>query len=367
MKPLILIVDDNHDNVNVIEEMLDEHGLDYYGLSDPTKITDVLTFRAADLILLDLYMPQRSGLETLMDLKNDHRFEPIPVIMLTAETDKIMVSQCLDAGAMDYLNKPVDSVELQARIRSALKITSLNKKLSERNTELDNKNKELQKFTGMIVHDLKNPLTVITASVDFVRKALTEANRSDAMIFANMIHDVAFSMGDSIDEMLDVNRIQQGAVELNLVRSNPYGFIEKTLHPLRLIADKKLIKIIHEKTELPVVRYDEKGLESILMNLVGNAIKYSYPHSEIRIHYQPCEGHLKILVTDHGQGLTEQDIQLAFKEFQRLSSTPTQGEPSTGLGLAIVKSIAVAMGSTVGVCSEGKGKGATFWFTLSDT
>lgn len=364
MRPLILIVDDNHDNINVIEEMLERHHFDYYALSNPVEIHNVLEYRKPDLILLDLYMPRQSGLETLAVIKSDTRFENIPVLMLTAETDKEMLSLCLDSGAMDYINKPVDAVELQARIRSALKISSLTKDLSERNEELDRKNKEIQKFTATIVHDLKNPLTVIMASIDFVRNALSESKQELPVQFADMIKETTFSMRDSINEMLDVSRIQQGAFKLNIIRANPAEFIEKSLFRLRLMANKKSIKIVHEKTEIPQVLYDEKCVNSIIMNLIGNAIKYSHPGSEIFLSYDIKPDHIRVLVKDQGQGMTEKDLSLVFKEFQKLSAKPTDGESSTGLGLAIVKSVADAMGSSVGVISEGKDRGSTFWFTL---
>ena len=363
-RPLILIVDDNNDNINIIEEMLEPHAFDYYALSDPAAIQEVLEYRMPDLILLDLYMPNQNGLETLTAVKAEARFESIPVIMLTAETDKEMLSRCLDAGAMDYLNKPVDAVELHARIRSALKISALNRALSAQNEELDRKNKEIQKFTGMIVHDLKNPLTVITASIDFVRSSLIELKQTQAVEFADMIKEVAFSMRDAMDEILDVSRIQQGAIRLHMIHANPIPSIDKCLHRLRPLAGKKSIKIIHKKIDLPPVRYDEKGVNSIITNLVGNAIKYSYPNSEILLSYEVDPSHVRIRVADQGQGLTSKDLQLAFNEFQRLSARPTSGESSTGLGLAIVKSVAEAMGSSVGVNSEGKDRGATFWFTL---
>lgn len=362
--PLVLIVDDNSDNISVIEEMLERYDFDYYALSDPRHIQEVLEYRTPDIILLDLYMPHQSGLEILRIIKADTRFESTPVIMLTGETDKQMLSRCLDAGAMDYLNKPIDAVELQARIRSALKLTALNKALSDRNDELDRKNKEIQKFTGTIVHDLKNPLTVITCSIDFIRNALINTKQIQAVEFTDMIKETAFSMRDSINEMLNVSRIQQGALKLLMIHANPVSHIDKCLHRLRLLANKKMITIIHEAIEIPPVRYDEKGLDSIVMNLVGNALKYSHPNSEVRITYEIEDEHVKILVTDQGQGLTEKDLNLAFNTFQRLSAKPTDGESSTGLGLAIVKSVAEAMGSSVGVTSGGKGRGATFWFTL---
>lgn len=363
-RPLILIVDDNHDNINLIEEMLERHGFDYFAVSDPTKVGEALEYREPDLVLLDLYMPQKSGLETLLDIRENPRTESIPVIMLTAESDKEMLSRCMDAGAMDYLNKPVDPIELHARIRSAVKIASLTRSLSAKNDELDRKNKELQKFTGTIVHDLKSPLTVITASMDFIRKALLANGQSRAVDMSDLVKRVASAMNTSMNELLDVSRIQSGAFERHIVQASPVPFIEDCLQHLQVLAEKKSIRIIHEKMDVPLVLFDEKCLNTIVTNLVGNAIKYSHPNSDVRVVYETNADHVRVCVNDQGQGLTEKDLSLVFREFHRLSARPTGGESSTGLGLAIVKSTAEAMGSTIGVSSGGRDKGASFWFTL---
>lgn len=363
-RPLILIVDDSRDNINVIEAMLEPHGFDYFTLSDPTGIHDAMQFRTPDLVLLDLYMPQQSGLETLRGLKKDARFESTPVIMLTGESDKEMLSLCLDAGAMDYLNKPVDPVELRARIRSALKIATLNRLLSRQNEELDRKNHELQRFTGTIVHDLKSPLTVITASIDVIRETLLDARKTRAVEMADLIRKVAFSINDSVNELLDVSRIQLGLVDLNIVQTDPVPLIEDCLDRMTVLAEKKAIRLLHEKAAVPLVSFDEKCVRTIVMNLIGNAVKYSKPGTDVRVAYEVGDQYVKVVVTDQGQGLTDKDRTLVFKEFGRLSARPTGGESSTGLGLAIVKNAAEAMGSTVGASSDGKDKGAAFWFTL---
>ncbi len=363
-RPLVLIVDDNCDNIRVLEEMLDPIDFNYYSLTNPTHIHEALEHRIPDLILLDLYMPEKCGLDTLVALKRDPRFDSIPVLMLTAETDKHMLSACLEAGAMDYLNKPVDAIELRARIRSALSLARLTRRLAEQNDELNRKNKELQRFTGTIVHDLKNPLTVITASIDFILHSLIESGQSQSVEFADMIKTVSFEMRDTINTLLNVSQIQQGAIDVHLIDGDPTSIVEVCLKRLYLLANKKSIRLIHEQTPVPRVNYDEKILQSLLINLIDNAIKYSHRGSAVHVRYTVREADVVVSVIDQGQGMSQRDLELAFRDFQRLSARPTEGESSTGLGLAIVRSLASAMGSSVGLHSAGKGQGSTFWFTL---
>lgn len=126
----ILVVDDNPMNVMVVQEMLRRSGYEsvlavhsakemFALLNSPTRLADRL---AVDLILLDLMMPEIDGMEACRMLQQDDRFRDIPVIIVTAIGDSRKLAEALDAGATDYVTKPINKVELLARIRSALRL-----------------------------------------------------------------------------------------------------------------------------------------------------------------------------------------------------------------------------------------------------
>ncbi|HEY9810408.1 MAG TPA: response regulator [Halomicronema sp.] len=118
----ILVIDDEESIFEVIEALLYREGYEFNyfssGIEALTKIDDI----QPDVILLDLMMPEMDGIETCQQIKSHERWCPIPIIMVTALSSKEDLARCLEAGADDFLSKPINSIELRARVRSMLRI-----------------------------------------------------------------------------------------------------------------------------------------------------------------------------------------------------------------------------------------------------
>jgi len=112
-----------------------------------------------------------------------------------------------------------------------------------------------------------------------------------------------------------------------------------------------------------ILSVDDGKINQVLNNLIGNAIKYSYPESKITIRVFKEDAQVVTQVIDEGQGIPEKEIEGLFNPFKRASVQPTSGETSHGLGLAIVKKIIEGHNGRVGVTSK-SGKGSVFYFTL---
>lgn len=200
MKEVILIVDDNNVNRIVMESHLLALNYKCVVLKESTRIIDVANEVKPDVILLDLYMPIQDGYETLELLKSQvGRVSLIPVIMTTAETSKTAIKRCIALGALDYLTKPINFIDLEARIKSALLIVNLTKKVFS----LEQKN-IFDATTVSANHLINQPLTVAKGSLEllmaFHKGSLTEKqakliNRSiDAV---NDIADILQTMTDT--------------------------------------------------------------------------------------------------------------------------------------------------------------------------
>ncbi len=118
----LLVIDDEESIFEVIEALLYREGYEFTyltsGIEALTKIDDI----QPDVILLDLMMPEIDGIETCQKIKSNERWRPIPIIMVTALSSKEDLARCLEAGADDFLSKPINSIELRARVRSMLRI-----------------------------------------------------------------------------------------------------------------------------------------------------------------------------------------------------------------------------------------------------
>jgi signal transduction histidine kinase len=214
-------------------------------------------------------------------------------------------------------------------------------------------------FIGLVSHELRNPLTIVSGSV---QTALSPGLSAEEVRFLleNAI-DGVHSMDTIISNLLELSRYQADRLKLSR---------EQTV--LRDVAQKviKEVKISH-----PAHRYtldvsqdvihisaDPVRVERILYNLIENASKYSPPESEIEIKIEPQKEFLAISVTDHGIGVPANRIDELFEPFQRLVD-PSQSVKGLGLGLVVCKRLVEAHGGKITVQSQ-EGKGSTFTFTL---
>jgi diguanylate cyclase (GGDEF)-like protein len=176
----ILVVDDHEDNIELLRARLEARGYEVESAADGLEALDRVCARAPDLILLDVMMPKLDGIEVARRIKADATLPFIPIIMQTAlETTEDKV-EGLDAGADDYITKPLDFAELEARIKSLLRIKALQEELARANeslrrmsqtdglTGVDNRRHIEERLTEMFEHAarLNEPLAVVMCDVD---------------------------------------------------------------------------------------------------------------------------------------------------------------------------------------------------------
>ena len=143
-KKRILVVDDHEDNIELLRARLEARGYEVEGASDGQAALDAVTRNCPDLILLDVMMPKMDGIEVVRRLKANPELPFIPVIMQTALDSTENKVEGLDAGADDYITKPINFAELEARVNSLLRIKALQTALAERETELEELNDKLR-------------------------------------------------------------------------------------------------------------------------------------------------------------------------------------------------------------------------------
>lgn len=220
-------------------------------------------------------------------------------------------------------------------------------------------------FLGMAAHDLRGPLGNILTYMDLLRTGVidTEEGRRDAL---SEVARIAESTLKLVESLLDVTAIESGTVK---VRPRPVPlseFLARVKDRGALAARKKNVDVcLVAAPSLPeVFPLDPDRVEQALMNLIGNAVKFSKPGSRVLIMARlAADGGLELGVHDEGPGLSASSRRGLFKDFAPGSSKPTGGEKCTGLGLAIVKRIVEAHGGTVGLVSV-PGTGSIFILRL---
>ncbi len=218
----------------------------------------------------------------------------------------------------------------------------------------------------IVAHDLKNPLTTI-----YGMSGMLDRDRSDSETVKLASHAIARSseqMMNLIQDFLNIEAMESGKIELKKVELSLSDLAGYVVSMTSNIAERKHQRIALHLCPIDksAVVGDSERLYQVIENYISNAVKYSPRESVIEVSVERLGAAVRLSVTDHGQGLTDEDQKKLFNKFQKLASKPTDNETSTGLGLSIVKLLVELHGGSVGATSA-LGKGSTFFFDLPVT
>ncbi len=240
----------------------------------------------------------------------------------------------------------------------------LQRELARKNAQLERLNREKNQFLGMAAHDLRSPLGLIRSFADLLDDELRPVMSHEQRSYLNKIKESSNFLLGMISDLLDISVIESGRLELELAPIDYASIIENIVHLNQVLARRKNIEIsMVIPGALPRVVADKNRVEQALNNLIGNAIKFSYPETRVEVSLKYENESVIVSVKDQGQGIPESELNRLFKPFHRTSVRSTDGEKNTGLGLAIVQKIIASHGGKVWVNSV-VGQGSTFSFSI---
>jgi signal transduction histidine kinase len=235
-----------------------------------------------------------------------------------------------------------------------------NIQLKQQRAQLEHLNQEKNEFLGIVAHDLKNPLSGILGLAELITETGGDITTEELLEYADMIQTSAKNMFLLITNLLDVNAIESGKINLALEIADLYPLVQGIIKNYREPAARKRITIHFEATAVSYpARTDVQTFEQVVDNLLSNAVKYSPHGKNVYVRLLDIDPWIRCEIQDEGQGLSAEEQQKLFSKFTRLSAKPTGGEHSTGLGLFIVKKLVDAIHANVRCHSE-VGKGANF-------
>ncbi len=223
--------------------------------------------------------------------------------------------------------------------------------------------KTKREFVQMISHDLRTPLTAILGTFELLASGAYGALTERGQTRVTDAEQESERLIGLINELLDIDRLEAGNMQLLLDNCTLQPILRRAKDAINVIAENRKIKL--EITEFdPVVNVDEDRVVQILINLLGNAVKYSPDARTIKLDAEEeDDDFIRIDVVDQGPGIPKKDRKLIFERFKQIEDEEYKRSGSSGLGLAICKSLVEAHGGTIGVDSE-IGKGSRFWFTI---
>jgi signal transduction histidine kinase len=364
-KKSILVIDDEQHFLDLIYKTLREFNFEVFQAMNGEMGCKVAEKFLPDVIITDWDMPVLNGIQTIERLKENPQTSSIPVIMATGVMTSVTnLDMALKAGAFDYIRKPIDSIELVARINSALKLSGSYQEIKHQAEKLEELNASKDKFFSIIAHDLRNPFHGILFSSQHLMEILKNSDNSESLTFVTLIHDVAKNAHELLENLLEWSRSQTGNIEFK-----PRKFAVKELvdDVMRLYENSFITKHITATVSISDdlnILADYNMLNTILRNLISNAIKYTHIDGHIDITVEPKDQEIEFIVSDDGVGLSTDNQMKLFKLTEKVSTLGTANEKGSGLGLLLCKDFVEMHQGRIWIESE-EGKGCKVKFTIS--
>lgn len=359
-KPIanLLIVDDSPANLQLLAGMLKQHGFKVRPVPSGELALQAARQEHPDLILLDINMPEMNGYEVCEHLKADPALKAIPVIFISALDDVIDKVKAFTVGGVDYVVKPFQFLEVEARVNTHLTLRRQERQLEETIKELKELERLRDSLVHMVVHDMRSPIAAIRMALEMLR----ETPPLDAATNLKMLQ-LAYRAAEGLNEMatqlLDVSRLEASQMPIKKEKHDLTKTLRASMESLTALAGQRRLHL--DARGSIVVGYDQDLIGRVVANLLTNAFKFTPQDGEIKLNVSRQGDLARVTVTDSGQGIAPEYHRKIFEKFGQ--ADVLHKRIGTGLGLAFCRLAVEAHGGRIGVESE-VGRGSTFWFTL---
>src|SRR5438445_947947 len=368
----ILVVDDDQRNVKLMESILRTNGHHVLKAYDGEEALRLVEAEKPDLVLLDVMMPKMSGFEVCQRLKGRYETRLLPVIMVTALNaleDKV---QALAIGANDFLSKPINKVELLAKVRATLRVKSLQDEVERQKKELEERNQELERMQGfkesmtqMVVHDLKNPLAGIMGNIQLLqmqRREMTETKLDELLIRTQESSGQLMRM---ILNILDIGRLEEQKMPIKLESVSLHAIVEENVGELTSLSARDGIRLESlVGADLPPIVADRELISRVVANLLNNAFKHTPAGGEVIVDGRMQGDEIVVTVRHTGEGIPEDLLPQIFDKFVAGDSLGHQRKGyDSGLGLTFCKLAVQSHGGRIWISSR-PGEGTSVFVAL---
>jgi signal transduction histidine kinase len=354
----VLVIDDEAGLRDMLAFGLPDRGYRVALAANGEEGIEKAKHEAFDLVVTDIMMPGISGVEVLKNIK---QIQPqAEVIMATGYATLETAVESMKLGAYDYITKPYALDQLCLVLEKALEHRRLTAKVGH----LEELNRMKSEFLASMSHELRTPMNAIIGySSLMLDKAYGDLTPKQEQGLKR-IEANGKNLLQLINNILDLSKLAAGRMSLFLEPCDLKEIVDEVLATTECLAHERKLTLTAEVPDSLPLRTDKTKLKQVLINLIGNAIKFTHKGGiTIKVETLKEPPQIRIYVQDTGIGIKDEDIPLLFEEFKQLDSTPTRQYGGTGLGLSITKKIVELFQGTVQVKSA-VGVGSTFIITL---
>ena len=353
-----MVVDDTVANLKLLDEMLSKQGYRVRSFPRGRLALAAAAREMPDLILLDIQMPEMNGYEVCERFKADPVLGGIPIIFISAQHESMDKVRAFAVGGVDYVTKPFQFAEVDARVRTHLELRRQKLELQVSYQRLQDLEQLRDNLAHMVVHDMRSPLFAMMMALDLVKINIPDPPEKAAK-YLRMAESNVGRLTEMVNQLLDISRLEAGRMPLNLAFSNVSLTVQTVMDSLSTTAGDRRVTL---KAPEPVfASYDQDVVGRVLTNLLSNAIKFTVASDEVEISVARLETSARIAVTDHGPEIPAEFREKIFEKFAQVDGE--KRKYGTGLGLTFCKLAVEAHGGAIGVESDPE-KGNSFWFTL---
>lgn len=367
-KPVrVLIVDDSSDNYLLLHAILKNEGYEISYASNGIQALKKVETSPPDLVILDVMMPEMDGFEVTRRICAYSNLPFIPILLISAY-DQPSVAMGLNAGADEFIRKPVEPDELIARVRSLLRLKF---SIDER----DRIARQREDFVSRLAHDLRTPLVAAERALIFLQQQTVGILPESALKVMTVMIRSNQNMLKMVDSLLEVYRYEAGKKTLALMPTNLWELIEDVVQELNPLTETKGIALnavfteqtIENSEVITTITGDYLELRRVLMNIIGNAIKFTSqgfvqvrlcPSASFNLN-EPTKRCAVIEIEDSGSGMTSVEQSTLFESFRH----GQHEQAGTGLGLNLSRCIVEAHQGKIEVYSN-INTGSTFTIYL---
>ncbi len=341
----VLIVDDDEVNRSLLMACLEGSGHHLQQAGSGIEALALAEAMMPDLVLLDVMMPGIDGIETTRRLKKLAGGSFLPIILITARTDRDSKLIGLSAGADEFLPKPIDRPELLLRVRNLLRLRENEVALTQQNTQHAELHRFKDELSAMIVHDLKNPLAAVISNLEFALTG-TDTFQNDTRESIDEAKVASRRALRIIESLLDVTRIEAGRLDLRRRPTNVSELLGTVVNQRTLLTRARDIQVNCRGDNQQRIDVDSDLILRVIENLFDNSVRYTPSGGRIELCSTADDEHACIRVGNTGPPIPQEFRRVIFEKYGQVAPT---GRTNLGLGLYFCRLATEAHGGRIWV------------------
>jgi signal transduction histidine kinase len=376
---IILVVDDNESARYAKMRVLAHAGFDVREASTGAEALRLIREIKPMVALLDLLLPDLSGLDVCRRIKTDPDTSGTLVLAISAAlTDSEHRVRGLDSGADGYLVDPISPSELVANVRAQVRVWHREREIRELIRERDELLREAEaargqaelavrakdEFLAVVSHELRNPLNAMIGWLRILSQSAIVPPETFAKAIAVLSRNVD-QQRQLIEDLLDTSRVVTGKLKLEI---GPVDLVQVAEEAVEVVRSAAVARGVTLRTSVGAaigpIAGDAARLSQVVWNLLSNAIKFTSAGGVVTLRLEAGPQSVRLVVSDTGQGIAPEFLPHVFELFQQFDSTSTRRFGGLGLGLALTKRLVDLHGGEIRAESGGEGRGATFTVEL---